>query len=143
MQRKRLNIILDTNILVSFLISKQFKKFDRLLFSSQIQLVFSQELFEELFEVIHRPKFKRYFMPDDINILFRLLGHFASIIPVVSDVHICRDSKDNFLLALALDSQADFLVTGDLDLLSLKHIGRTEIITINQLVYKAGLKQEE
>jgi len=85
MLEKRLKIILDTNNLISFLISKQFQRFDKLLFSSDIQLIFSQ------------------------------------------------DPKDNFLLALAIDSDADFLVTGDQDLLSLKTIENTVIITLNQL----------
>lgn len=133
MLEKRLNIILDTNILVSFLISKQFQRFDKLLFSSDIQLIFSQELLEELFEVIHRPKFKNYFKSRDISMVFKLLGHFGRIVPVESEVSICRDPKDNFLLALAIDSDADFLVTGDQDLLSLKTIENTVIITLNQL----------
>jgi len=68
--------------------------------------------------------------------LFKLLGHFCLMVPVVSEVSICRDPKDNFLLALAIDSKADFLVTGDQDLLSLKNIENTGIITLNQLYNK-------
>jgi uncharacterized protein len=40
-------------------------------------------------------------------------------IEITSEVSIGRDAKDNYLLALAKDSQADFLITGDRDLLSL------------------------
>lgn len=47
-----------------------------------------------------------------------------------SDVTICRDEKDNFLLALAKDSGADYLITGDKDLLILKTIEKTKILTI-------------
>lgn len=39
-----------------------------------------------------------------------------------------RDPNDNFLLDLAMESQADFLITGDKDLLILKKVGTTHII---------------
>jgi len=40
--------------------------------------------------------------------------------------------KDDFLLALAKSSNADFLVTGDRDLLVLENYGKTKIITIDK-----------
>ncbi len=56
---------------------------------------------------------------------------FIDLIDVQSIVTICRDPKDNFLLALAKDSKADYLLTGDNDLLDIKNFGKTKIITIN------------
>ena len=44
-------------------------------------------------------------------------------------VTVCRDADDNFLLALCLDGHADFLITGDQDLLVLKAFGSTRIIS--------------
>ena len=44
---------------------------------------------------------------------------------------MCRDPKDDFLLGLAKKSSADYLVTGDKDLLDLKKYQNTEIITID------------
>lgn len=49
----------------------------------------------------------------------------------------CRDEKDNFLLALAIDSKADFLLTGDKDLLEIKKIGKTRIIAWIELLERA------
>ena len=49
---------------------------------------------------------------------------------VKSKIELCRDPKDDFLLSLAMDSKADYLITGDNDLLGLKTIGKTKIITI-------------
>jgi len=43
---------------------------------------------------------------------------------------MCRDSKDNFLLSLALDGRSDYLITGDKDLLELKEIGITKIVAL-------------
>jgi predicted nucleic acid-binding protein len=42
----------------------------------------------------------------------------------------CRDPKDNFLLELAVDGKADYLVTGDNDLLTLQTVANTQIIKI-------------
>ena len=53
-----------------------------------------------------------------------------------STVTICRDPKDNFLLALSKDAEADFLITGDKDLLELEKFGRTIICTLNDFIQK-------
>ncbi|NOU18040.1 MAG: putative toxin-antitoxin system toxin component, PIN family [Bacteroidales bacterium] len=50
-----------------------------------------------------------------------------------SEVTECRDPKDNFLLNLTIDSKADYLATGDKDLLVLKRIGKARIITLHKL----------
>jgi uncharacterized protein len=51
---------------------------------------------------------------------------------VTSEISECRDPKDNFLLSLAVDGKADYLLTGDNDLLILNKIGVTEIKTISE-----------
>ncbi|MFY8184500.1 MAG: putative toxin-antitoxin system toxin component, PIN family [Bacteroidia bacterium] len=51
-------------------------------------------------------------------------------------VTICRDEKDNFLLSLCADGRADFLITGDDDLLSIKKIKKTRIIKIADYLKK-------
>ena len=59
---------------------------------------------------------------------------FTDLIEVASIVTICRDSKDNFLLALAKDGKADYLLTGDKDLLELKKFGKTKIEKITTFI---------
>lgn len=49
---------------------------------------------------------------------------------VTSKVDLCRDQKDNFLLSLAIDGNADYLLTGDDDLLVLKEVNKTRIMKI-------------
>jgi putative PIN family toxin of toxin-antitoxin system len=53
-------------------------------------------------------------------------------IEVISVINKCRDSKDNFLLSLAIDGNATHLLTGDKDLLILKNFGQTKILTITE-----------
>jgi uncharacterized protein len=58
-----------------------------------------------------------------------LLGEIGEIIESKSIVSACRDPKDNYLLALAKDGNADFLITGDRDLLVLERFDLTQIVT--------------
>lgn len=131
MQKLKSRIILDTNLWISFLISKDFSKLDEIIFSKKSILIFSQELLEEFLEVVKRPKFRRYFAQTDIEELLETIDEYGEFIVVKSKIEICRDAKDNFLLSLAVDGKADFLLTGDQDLLMIEKIGKTNIKTIS------------
>ena len=58
---------------------------------------------------------------------------FIDLIEVESQISICRDSNDDFLLSLCKDGNVDYLITGDKDLLDLKKFGKTKIIIIKDL----------
>ena len=126
-------VILDTNLWISYLISSRLIKIDLMMEKGQIRLIFSEESLGEFIEVANRPKFRKFFSEEDIIELLSLIDHFAEIVEVHSEINICRDPKDNFLLALAKDSNADFLVTGDKDLLEIGNFHGTQIITIADL----------
>lgn len=131
MQKTKHRIIIDTNLWISFLLTKDFLKIDSLLKGNHINLLFSQELLEEFIEVSGRPKFKKYFSKQDIKSLLARIHTKAEFITTKSVITICRDPKDNFLLALAKDGKASHLITGDADLLVLKKMGKTEIVSIS------------
>ena len=61
--------------------------------------------------------------------MFELLADYALFVKILSKIAVCRDAKDDYLLALAIDSKADFLITGDKDLLTIKQIETTKIIS--------------
>ena len=124
-------IIIDTNLWISFLISGDYSKLDRLLLGGKCILLFNEELLEELLIVSQCPKFRKFFSVKDINLLLSALEDYMLFVNGNSVVNICRDEKDNFLLALAIDSKADYLLTGDKDLLELIKIRKTRIITIS------------
>jgi hypothetical protein len=127
-------IIIDTNLWISFLITNDFNKLDHFLNSDKYLVVFSDELFDELLEVVHREKFARYFNDLNIKILVEIINEKALFVNVFSIVNVCRDVKDNFLLSLAIDGDVDYLITGDNDLLILKHYKKTSILTINDFI---------
>lgn len=128
--------ILDTNLWISYLISKRLSKVDELFERNDLVLLFSEELLEEFVEVAGRPKFRSYFPKEDIEELLSLFDELGEIIEMTSDVDICRDPKDNFLLALAKDGNADFLITGDEDLLAIEKFESTEILSFAEFVEK-------
>jgi len=129
-----MKVILDTNIWISFLISKELKKIDLLFEKEKIQFVFSHELIEEFMEVVSRPKFEKYFDKNKIEQILTIIEHLALIVNVKTEVSICRDKKDNFLLALAHESKADYLITGDNDLLVLNPFGNTKILNYSEFI---------
>jgi putative PIN family toxin of toxin-antitoxin system len=131
MQNKSNRIIIDTNLWISFLITKDYSKLDDLLFSKQSVLIFSNELLEEFLEVARRPKFRRFFPSSAIEELLETLNECAVFVKIKTKISVCRDPKDNFLLSLAVDGKADFLLTGDHDLLVLEKYDSTIITTIS------------
>jgi len=128
--RKKLNVIIDTNLWISFLIRGDYEKLDMLFSSGKICLLFSERLFVEFISVASREKFKKYFSESDIKEISLKIKNVAKIIQTTTIITICRDKKDNFLLELAVDGKADYLITGDSDLLDLKTINKTKIIKI-------------
>lgn len=130
--KNRIRVIFDTNIWISFLITNQFNFLDNLLRNNKITLLFSQEFLEEFLEVVLRPKFQEYFTKEQVDELFYLMNDFSEKIDIHSNTEICRDKKDNFLLDLAKDGNADYLITGDKDLLVLNPFENTKIITIRE-----------
>ncbi|MCF8363102.1 MAG: putative toxin-antitoxin system toxin component, PIN family [Prolixibacteraceae bacterium] len=126
--------MLYTNLWISFLISKDFSFLDKYIEKGRIKLIFSEELFSEFISVSERPKLQKYFSKKDIKYLTQIIGKYGLLVKVTTDVNECRDYKDNFLLNLAIDSKADYIATGDNDLLVLKKIGETEILTIKELL---------
>ncbi|SRR5690554_1076732 len=137
MKNRPERVIIDTNLWISFLISNNYTELDEILIQRECVLIFGDELLEEFLTVIKRPKFKDFFSHEDTINLIETIQDYAEFIEVTTQVNVCRDNKDNFLLSLAKDSNADFLLTGDRDLLVLKKIGSTRIITITDFLNRS------
>lgn len=131
MPKKTDRIIIDTNLWISFLLTHDFLKFDEIFSDKPTTLLFSQNLLNEFIEVAQRPKFKKYFTPDDFESMLFEIKCKSEVISITSTVSGCRNPKDNFLLALAKDGKATHLLTGDKDLLEIKVFGKTKILTIS------------
>ncbi|MFZ4769897.1 MAG: putative toxin-antitoxin system toxin component, PIN family [Ferruginibacter sp.] len=131
---KNKRVIVDTNLWISFLLTKNLSALDILFQNTQITLLFSKELLDEFVEVSNRSKFKKYFSSEDLQALISSIKKHAEFILVSSEVNECRDPKDNFLLSLAKDGKANHLISGDKDLLELKKFGKTNILTYTEFI---------
>ncbi len=89
-------IILDTNLWISFLITKDFSYIDKYIDNGKIKLVFSEELIEEFISVAKRPKFQKYFSENDIENLLIKFDLYGRLVKITSKIKECRDIKDNF-----------------------------------------------
>lgn len=127
-ENKSYKIIVDTNIWISFLIGKNLKGLQNQIDSKFIKIIACAEQLHELSEVFKKQKIKKYFSKEQIVEFFELLDESSEMFVIHSSTNICRDSKDNYLISLANDSEADFLITGDMDLLEILKVGRTTIL---------------
>jgi putative PIN family toxin of toxin-antitoxin system len=131
-----MKIILDTNILVSaFVFGGEIKKkLEYILADNTIHLLTSKVIVEELREVVFRDKFKVF---QDEKFLTLQLNAFLSnviIVIITQNFDNCRDKKDNKFLDLAVSGQADFLITGDKDLLELNPFHGVQILTLTDFI---------
>ncbi len=124
-------IIVDTNIWISFLIGKTLKSLQNYIDNKTVVIIICKEQIQELNLVFEKPKIKKYFTPELIAEFFELLDESSVDVNLKTKTDICRDLKDNFLISLAIDSNADFLITGDNDLLVLNKVENTSIIKFN------------
>jgi putative PIN family toxin of toxin-antitoxin system len=97
--------------------------------ANRVTILFSEELFAELIDVLRRPKFKKYFSVAAVEELIVLLYDRVEWIEITRQFDDCRDKKDNFLLDLSVSGHADYLVTGDEDLLTLNPFHGVEIVS--------------
>ena len=134
MPKRIKRVIIDTNLWISFLITNNLNILSELFLFERFQIIFSDELFNEFLDVARRPKFKKYFDEKSVQLLIENISEKLEFIEVASAITICRDLKDNFILALSIDGNADYIVTGDKDLLSLNGFKGKKIITINEVM---------
>lgn len=136
---KPFKIIVDSNIWISFLIGKSLKGLQNYIDAQKVLIVTCTEQIQELVEVFQKPKIKRYFTTEQVTEFFELLDESSVYIDLKTKTNLCRDVKDNYLLSLAIDSNADFLITGDNDLLVLENVRKTRILKFTEFVNRLKL----
>lgn len=131
-----MRVILDTSILLAALLSSRGAPAQIIEAWEQnlCTLAMCPELLTELREVADRPFFRTRLRAGTAGRLAASLRDLAVFYQDLPSASGAPDAKDNFLLALADASHADFLVTGDKGLLSLKQYKSTRIVTPAALI---------
>lgn len=118
-------IVVDTNVFVSgLLFGGRPGRVLELINQGKVTLVTSPEIEAEVLSKLEKFGVGSGVI-DGIIALFR---HGSERVLPIRKLKLSRDVKDDIFLETAMESGADFLVTGDKDLLVLKKIGKTEIV---------------
>ncbi len=129
MTNKSVRVIFDTNVWISFLIGKRLSKIKQHISNGSITIITTTQLLREIKTVTSREKLRKYFPKEDVKELIELLEIIAEKFEIKPTNFISRDPKDNFLLDLIDYSKADYLVTGDKDLLEHNPFKTAQILT--------------
>ncbi|HVT54331.1 MAG TPA: putative toxin-antitoxin system toxin component, PIN family [Dongiaceae bacterium] len=123
-------VVIDTNTYVSRLLipgSAPARAVDKVL-NDAVPLL-SDATLEELADVLSRRKFDRYVTLEERKTFIHLLASVAALVPIVQRIQACRDPKDDKFLELALNGEADLIITGDKDLMALDPFHGVRIMT--------------
>jgi putative PIN family toxin of toxin-antitoxin system len=128
MAGEKIRVILDTNWYISATINKKSRRLlYELLTNQNIIILFNDEIIKEYERVITRSKFKNIVNSRQVSRFMNLVISKLTNVKIESNLVGSTDLNDNFLLSLSHDANADYLVTGDRDLLVLEKTGSTKI----------------
>ncbi len=125
----KLRLVIDTNILISGLMSVNSlpqQIFDYA--TSQAILLMSDEVQSEIENVISRPKLQKYITLERRTNFLSELSQQVERVTINQQIRACRDPKDDKFLELAVCGEANYIITGDADLLDLHPFQNISII---------------
>lgn len=131
--------VLDTNSVVSAALFADSVPARALMLALRLAVVLmSQDLADELADVLARPRFIRYSSLQERKTLLDNLMQQTEWVQITERVQACRDPNDDKILELAVNGRANYIVTGDDDLLTLNPFRGIEIVTPAEFLTLAG-----
>lgn len=125
-----MRIIIDTNVWVSFLLSPLSVPSQAVQRAARNDVILmSEPLFLELCTTLDKPKLRKRINAEKITRFLNEIPEITLPVSIIQQVQLCRDPKDDMLLELALNGEADMLITGDEDVLALHPFYKTAIVT--------------
>ena len=133
-----MRVVFDTNLLVSYLLSH------RPPIATLIEVHLAQEdfvlltalpLLVELERVLGYPKLQRYYTQDEKQRFLALVSALSKVVDVPEAIPaISRDPDDDWVIACGVVGKANFIVSGDNDLVELVNVGEMRIVTPAQFL---------
>ncbi|MCP5501605.1 MAG: putative toxin-antitoxin system toxin component, PIN family [Leptospiraceae bacterium] len=127
-----MRVVIDTNLFISSLLGKYTSEILNDITQKRYDLILSDKQLDEIIGVLKRPKFKKIIPYEKIEKLEILLKKVSFFVDVEGNISDCRDPKDNFLLEMGINARADFIITGDEDLLVLNPYKNIKIIKYSE-----------
>ncbi len=133
-----MRVVLDSNVLIAAVAGRGLCEALLELCLEAHDLIVSRELLDE----VHRNLVKKIKLPEAVALDFcRMLRNNAIVAtPTAVALKACRDPRDLHLLGLSESARADFLVTGDKDLIESGWRGSAEIVMPRQFWEKCSQK---
>jgi len=131
----KIRVVLDSNVILSAALFKQSaprQAFDKALAIGKVLI--STDTLNELYDIFKRPKFDKYLSKSSRELFLNNLIEVLENIDVVQSLSVCRDRKDDKILELAVSGEADYIITGDQDLLVLNPFQNIVIISIHEFL---------
>lgn len=135
--------VVDTNVLVSAALfngSTPWRAVEAVVLAGV--LLVSPETADEIQKVAARPMFDRYVTWVRRRRFLDRLMTAAQTIEPAERIRVCRDPRDDKFLELAIAGQADYVITGDADLLTLNPFRHVPIVTPQQFLDAGGFAGE-
>jgi uncharacterized protein len=110
--------ILDTNIWISYLLSKRYHQLINIILENNLEIPTCKNLVIELKQVLQRKKFKKYIGKKEIDEAVKIHLKICKFMQIDLRTNKLTDNKDNYLLDLYKKANAEALVTGDKQLIT-------------------------
>ena len=112
--------VLDNNIWVSYLITRREQLLIDIISDNDLTIFSCNELLEEVSRVLTYPHLEKYDVDIQyaLNVVKKATTHYELSYPIKR--YIPTDAADDFIIALALQSNSGFVTSGDIDILSEK-----------------------
>ena len=139
-----LKLVIDTNVFISSLISKKGspRKILDIVFDNKVDFFISAKILDEYKRVLSYKKLERFIKKEDREKLLTFIEKHAYFVVPQRTFKIIKDEDDNMFLDCAVESKADYIITGNTndftmsEFMDIKILTPTEFIMLNSLTEK-------
>ncbi|MBP7280830.1 MAG: putative toxin-antitoxin system toxin component, PIN family [Leptospiraceae bacterium] len=132
-----MKIFIDTNVWISYFLSRTFGNLESILSKKEIKIYTSLEQIDELERVLRYPKLKKYFSEEAIIDILKFVSEKSNVVSIKRIIQDCRDPEDNYILDIGTQFHLDYIITGDEDLLALHPYKKIQVIKIAKFIEMA------
>jgi uncharacterized protein len=136
-----MKVLIDTNVWLSYLLTPTKPRTVTIVVSTcflrdEIDIIVPRKQLDEFTAKVATRKYFRTHIPHAVIEQFlNEMAAMTELLPPLEEVTAySRDPKDDYLVEYGVVNEADFLITGDLDLLVLGRVGTLQIVKPSQFV---------
>ncbi len=126
-------VVIDTNNLISAIgWEGNSRNLLRKAINKEYELIISVKQIEELKRVMDYPKFK--FDERQKKKFLEMIFEISTVIDAKTELKVADDKNDDMLIECAIEGKADFIISGDDDLLRLKEFKSVKIVSVRDFL---------